>query len=95
VERSVGGEKDEAGKKGGVIARDVRFDQEFLTIPLLVVQGAADPVVSPEAGRTAHRLAGSSDKTIHLYDGLFHDVFHEPEHPTVLADVLNWMSARR
>lgn len=66
-----------------------------LKIPLLVVHGSADVVVSPESGRTAHALAGSPDKTLKIYDGLFHEVFNEPEHATVLADVLNWIDAHR
>jgi acylglycerol lipase len=66
-----------------------------LHIPLLVVHGSADKLVSVESGRTAHRLAGSSDKTLKVYDGLYHEVFNEPEHETVLADVVSWMDARR
>ena len=66
-----------------------------LKVPLLVVHGSADSVVSVESGRTAHALAGSTDKTLKIYDGLFHEVFNEPEHPAVLADVLNWIDARR
>ncbi len=67
----------------------------FLTIALLVVHGSADGVVSVESGRAAHRLAGSADKTLKVYDGLFHEVFNEPEHATVLADVLAWLDAHR
>jgi acylglycerol lipase len=85
------------GTGGALIAASKRFASSLpsLTIPLLVVHGSADSLVPVEAGRTAHRLAGSSDKTIHVYEGLFHEVFNEPEHPKVLADVLAWLEARR
>jgi alpha-beta hydrolase superfamily lysophospholipase len=66
-----------------------------LKVPLLVVHGSADSIVSVESGRTAHALAGSTDKTLKIYDGLFHEVFNEPEHATVLADVLDWIDAHR
>lgn len=66
-----------------------------LTLPLLVVHGSADALVSVESGKTAHALAGSADKTLKIYDGLFHEVFNEPEHEAVIADVLNWIEARR
>ena len=66
-----------------------------LTMPLLVVHGSADAIVSVESAKTAHALAGSPDKTLKIYDGLFHEVFNEPEHATVLADVLDWLNAHR
>jgi acylglycerol lipase len=64
-----------------------------LSVPLLVVHGSADKLVPVETGKTGHRLAGSADKTLKVYDGLAHEVFNEPEHPTVLADVLAWLDA--
>lgn len=65
-----------------------------LRVPLLVVHGSADSLVSVESGKTAHSLAGSADKAIHIYEGFYHEVFNEPEHARVLADVLDWTDAR-
>jgi acylglycerol lipase len=86
-----------AGTGAALIATSNSYPARLpsLTIPLLVVHGSADEVVSVESGKTAHRLAGSKDKTLKIYDGLFHEVFNEPEHPTVLADVLSWLDAHR
>ena len=64
-----------------------------LSVPLLVVHGSEDKLVSVESGKAAHRLAGSADKTIKIYDGLYHEVFNEPEHPAVLADMADWLDA--
>jgi lysophospholipase len=85
-----------AGTGMAIIRSSERYATELpsLTVPLLVVHGSADALVSVESGRTAHRLAGSSDKTIHVYDGLFHEVFNEPEHERVLDDVVAWISER-
>jgi len=38
--------------------------------------------------------AASADKTIHVYDGLFHEVFNEPERDQVLGDVAARVAAR-
>jgi acylglycerol lipase len=38
--------------------------------------------------------ASSADKTLKLYTGLYHDLLHEPEHATVLADLAGWLEAR-
>jgi alpha-beta hydrolase superfamily lysophospholipase len=34
---------------------------------------------------------GSTDKTHKVYDGLFHEVFNEPEQDAVLDDVVAWL----
>jgi lysophospholipase len=38
--------------------------------------------------------AGSMDKTLKAYEGLYHEIFNEPEHEAVLADVEVWLSTR-
>jgi acylglycerol lipase len=38
--------------------------------------------------------AGSSDKTLRLYDGLYHEILNEPEKETVISDLLEWLNAR-
>ncbi len=85
-----------AGTGWAILRTSKQFPERLpgLKLPLLVVHGSADALVSVESGKTAHALAGSTDKTLKVYDGLFHEVFNEPEHEAVLADVLNWIDAR-
>jgi lysophospholipase len=35
----------------------------------------------------------SQDKTLKVYDGLFHEIFNEPEQAGVLDDLCAWLSA--
>ena len=35
--------------------------------------------------------AGSTDKTLKIYKGLYHEVFNEPEQDKVLADMGAWL----
>ena len=63
--------------------------------PLLLLHGTADRLCEAEGSREFYRRAGSPDKTLRLYEGLYHDIFHEPEHPRVLADLAGWLDARR
>lgn len=37
--------------------------------------------------------ASSADKTLKIYDGLFHEIFNEPEWDQVLGDVAAWLAA--
>jgi len=65
-----------------------------IQLPLLVLQGGADRLVSPDGAEMLHRLAGSTDKTLKVYDGLHHEVYNEPERDVVLADVEAWLRER-
>jgi alpha-beta hydrolase superfamily lysophospholipase len=67
---------------------------EELTTPVLVMHGTADTVTDPEGSKALARRARSTDKTLKLYDGLFHDLLHEPEKAKVLGDVSGWLGAR-
>ncbi len=36
-------------------------------------------------------MVNSTDKEIRIYDGLYHEVYNEPEHDQVLRDVERWL----
>jgi alpha-beta hydrolase superfamily lysophospholipase len=50
--------------------------------------------VAASASVRLHEGAASADKTLVLYDGLYHEIFNEPERDRVLGDVVRWMDAR-
>ena len=62
-----------------------------ITLPILIVQGGADTVVDPDGARMLHSAVSSADKTLKIYDGLYHELHNEPEHPQVLADISTWL----
>jgi len=62
-----------------------------LRIPLLVMQGTADGLVDPGCGPHVYERAGSADKTLKMYDGLWHEIFNEPERDHVLDDLAAWV----
>ena len=64
-----------------------------ITLPALIVHGGADRVVDPDGAHMLHSALGSTDKTLTIYDGLFHEIHNEPEHPQVLADISAWLDA--
>jgi alpha-beta hydrolase superfamily lysophospholipase len=71
--------------------RQVNDQAQKINLPLLIVQGSQDTLVDPGGAPLLHSLVSSSDKTLKIYDGLYHEVFNEPEHEDVLADVLQWI----
>ncbi|MRH92054.1 alpha/beta fold hydrolase [Nocardia sp. SYP-A9097] len=64
-----------------------------LTVPLLVQHGAADGLASPEGADLLERDAASKDKTVIRYDGLFHEIYNEPEQDKVISDLVTWLQA--
>jgi alpha-beta hydrolase superfamily lysophospholipase len=67
-----------------------------LTLPLLIVHGKADKLAGVSGSEMVCRSVGSADKTLTVYDGLYHEVFNErPEgREKVMADVAGWIKAR-
>jgi len=65
-----------------------------LDVPLLVMHGSADVVNDPEGSRRLIARAGSADKQLYVYDGLAHDLVHEPERARVVRDVGEWLKDR-
>jgi alpha-beta hydrolase superfamily lysophospholipase len=72
-------------------ARDRAGD---LHMPLLIQHGGADSLTAPAGSRLLADRVGSADVTLHEYDGLFHEIFNEPERDRVLGDVLAWLDRR-
>jgi len=65
-----------------------------LRMPLYVVVGAADPVVSVPRARAFFDAAGATDKTWDAREGLFHEVLNEPSAGRQIADRLaEWILA--
>ncbi len=62
-----------------------------IRLPALVLLGSADRVADPERSRAVFRRLGSPDKTLRVYDGLFHEVLNELDRGPVVADLLAWL----
>ena len=66
-----------------------------LRLPLLLQHGTADRICSPDGSRALGASVGTADLTVRWYDGLWHEIFHEPERDQPLADLRDWLDARR
>ena len=65
-----------------------------ITLPIIVVQGSEDKLVDPSGAQMLYDKASSKDKTLKIYEGLYHEVFNEPEHNQVLKDVEEWLETQ-
>ncbi|PXX62176.1 alpha-beta hydrolase superfamily lysophospholipase [Nocardia tenerifensis] len=64
-----------------------------LTVPVLALHGTGDAIAAPSSTDLIERGAGSADLTVIRYDGLYHEIFNEPEQDRVLGDVVDWLEA--
>lgn len=75
---------------------DERLKREFplITLPVLILHGTADTVTNPNGSQLFYDTAGSSDKTLKLYEGHVHDLLNDLGKETVIADIQDWIAAR-
>jgi acylglycerol lipase len=85
-----------AGLAGGMLGVMDSFPARLpeMAMPLLVLHGSADKMTSPAGSDLVMERAGSTDKTQRVYDGLYHEIFNEPERDLVLDDVVDWLTTR-
>jgi alpha-beta hydrolase superfamily lysophospholipase len=81
------------------VAELVRADEllkksfPLITLPLLILHGTADKVTKPSGSKEFYERAGSSDKTLKLYEGHFHDLLADVGKEQVMADVQGWIDS--
>ncbi len=62
-----------------------------LAMPLLLLHGTDDRICALTGSAMVHDTVSSADKTLHRYQGLYHEVFNEPEREQILTDLLCWL----
>jgi len=73
--------------------QQVEMQAAVIKLPLLILQGSNDTLVNPAGAQKLYEQVSTSDKQIKIYPGLYHEIFNEPEHEQVLADVEMWLEA--
>ena len=74
-------------------SRRVQARPEAFTLPLYLLHGTADRIAPPAGSEWLAAHAPSTDVTLRLYDGLFHELMKEPERDAIIADVADWIRA--
>ncbi len=63
-----------------------------IELPMLILHGSADGLALPEGSRMLHEKVSSSDKKLIIYEGLYHEIFNEPEQEDVMSDITEWLA---
>jgi acylglycerol lipase len=79
-----------------LVRADERLKKEFplITLPVFILHGTADKVTNPKGSQLFYDTAGSTDKTLKLYEGHVHDLLNDYGKEGVLADIQAWIDAR-
>lgn len=79
-----------------MVRADERLKEEFhlITLPVLILHGTLDKATKPSGSQHFYERAGSTDKTLKLYEGHFHDLLNDIDKEIVLADIQRWIDAR-
>ena len=65
-----------------------------ITVPTLIMYGSGDHLVPPAGSMMLNDRIGAADMTLNTYDGLYHEIFNEPEQDEVMDDMCSWLRAR-
>jgi alpha-beta hydrolase superfamily lysophospholipase len=89
-----GAPPDRSGAAWADAYRAVQEGMAGITCPLLILHGTGDKLVPFRGSVQLNEVAASTDKTLKLYEGLYHEVLNEPERDQVIADIVAWLDAR-
>ena len=73
-----------------------RFEREFgkITLPVFILHGTEDKATRPDGSEQFFNETGSSDKTLKLYEGYYHDLLADLGKEQVFEDIDAWISER-
>ena len=73
-----------------------RFEREFgkISLPVLILHGTEDKATRPDGSEQFFNEASSTDKTLKLYEGYYHDLLNDLGRETVFEDIDGWISER-
>lgn len=63
-------------------------------VPVFIIHGTEDKATQPRGSQYFYDHAGSTDKTLRLYEGHFHDLLADVDKEIVMADIENWLNER-
>ena len=77
-----------------LVRADERLEKEFplITLPVFIMHGTVDRATVPQGSQFFYDTVGSSDKTLKLYEGHYHDLFNDYGKDDVMADTTAWIN---
>ncbi|MBU1698543.1 MAG: lysophospholipase [Candidatus Eisenbacteria bacterium] len=74
--------------------RVIRLEMKKIECPLMILHGDEDSITDIRGSRELFSCAGSPDKSLKVYDGLYHELLHEPGKERILDEISGWINKR-
>jgi acylglycerol lipase len=76
-----------------LVRADEKLKRSFsqLNLPVLILHGSNDKAAKPNGSKYFYEHVGSTDKTLKLYDGSFHDPLNDLDRESVMRDIATWI----
>ena len=76
------------------LSQELQDNIERFSLPVLIMHGTIDRFTNIEGSKLLYEKAISKDKTLKLYQGLYHEIMNEPEKEEVIGDIIQWILER-
>ena len=63
-------------------------------VPTLIMHGESDGIVVYNTGKWTYDNLKIEDKTLKMYEGLYHEIFNEVKKDEVIEDLINWIDEK-
>jgi len=71
--------------------QEISADCKIIQLPIFIMHGSEDKLVEIAGSEMLYNKVSSVDKTLKVYDGLYHEILNEPEQDIVKADIIDWL----
>jgi len=98
-------DSDPLNYRGGILARTgsellkatkiITARMAELELPVLIMHGSVDKLADVSGSEMLHARISSKDKTLKIYEGLYHEILNEPEKDGVIKDILTWLDGHK
>lgn len=89
----------EGGKAGLAVAlldaiAAIKPQFKSFNYPVLIMHGETDKITNPAGSKQLFEECSSSDKTLKLWEGAFHEIYNETNQADVIKATTAWLKAR-
>jgi alpha-beta hydrolase superfamily lysophospholipase len=70
----------------------IQDKMDKISCPITILHGTADKLTDPEGSRKLNDMASSEDKSIHLFEGFYHELLNEPDNEKVFTTITSWLN---
>ena len=75
-------------------AHELREHMPNFKVPVFIIHGTDDKATRYQGSQDFYDTVGSSDKTLKLYEGHYHDLLNDIDKEIVMNDILAWLDER-